>query len=201
MNSLRCTFLDLGKVLVDYESVRFGECVQSLTGIEVARLRPLLRDLAIEYECGRMTDTIFHGELCRRFGRDVSWGAFTSSWNSMFLPRSIIPDELLARLVRRTDLWVISNTNPVHFNYIRRHYSFVRYLRGFILSYEVGAMKPDPVIFRNALARAGCEASEALFVDDSAENIEAARKLGIDAFQFVDAVHLEGELHRRGLLD
>ena len=43
----------------------------------------------------------------------------------------------------------------------------------------LGAAKPDPVYFRAALEMAGVGAGEALFVDDSAENIVAATALGL----------------------
>lgn len=43
----------------------------------------------------------------------------------------------------------------------------------------LGAAKPDPDYFRAALEMAGVGAGEALFVDDSAENIVAATALGL----------------------
>lgn len=55
----------------------------------------------------------------------------------------------------------------------------------YVLSFEVGAAKPDPRIFREALARLGVPAEEALMVGDSAENDGAARQLGCD-FALVD---------------
>ncbi|MBO3725696.1 HAD-IA family hydrolase [Actinomyces bowdenii] len=46
-------------------------------------------------------------------------------------------------------------------------------------SCEVGAAKPDPAYFRAVLDLAGVGAGQALFVDDNAQNIAAARALGI----------------------
>ncbi|MBO0837205.1 MAG: HAD family phosphatase [Actinobacteria bacterium] len=48
-----------------------------------------------------------------------------------------------------------------------------------VISAEVGVAKPAAGIFRIALDRLGVGARECVFVDDSAENIEAARALGI----------------------
>ena len=61
-------------------------------------------------------------------------------------------------------------------------------------------MKPDPKIFEDAIAHAGCAAAECFFTDDLAPNVEAARTHGIDAVQFESAAQLEGELQARGLL-
>lgn len=55
----------------------------------------------------------------------------------------------------------------------------------YVLSFEVGAAKPDPRIFREALTRLEVPADEALMVGDSEENDGAARQLGCD-FALVD---------------
>ncbi len=54
----------------------------------------------------------------------------------------------------------------------------------FVNSYNVGARKPDPEIFLEALKISGSLPEETLLVDDSLENVEAAKKLGINAIQF-----------------
>ena len=69
-----------------------------------------------------------------------------------------------------------------------------------MLSYEVGALKPDDKIYREAIQRAGCRPEECFFTDDIAINVDAARNNGMDAVQFVSAAQLEGELKARGVL-
>jgi HAD superfamily hydrolase (TIGR01509 family) len=68
------------------------------------------------------------------------------------------------------------------------------------LSFEVGAAKPDPAHFAAALAFAGAAPHESVFADDRRENVDAARRLGIDAFVVRNSRMLEEELTRRGLL-
>ncbi len=55
-----------------------------------------------------------------------------------------------------------------------------------IYSCEVGMGKPEAPIFQYALERLGVQPEEAIFVDDVPANVEAARKLGIRAMQFLD---------------
>lgn len=63
----------------------------------------------------------------------------------------------------------------------------------------LGAAKPDPDYFRAALAMAGVSTSEALFVDDSAENIAAAAALGLRTLHHpTDA---GGRVLRRGVVE
>jgi putative hydrolase of the HAD superfamily len=63
----------------------------------------------------------------------------------------------------------------------------------FVNSYNVGARKPDPKIFLEALKITGSLPEETLLVDDSAENVEAAKKLGINAIQFENFERFMGE--------
>jgi FMN phosphatase YigB (HAD superfamily) len=50
-----------------------------------------------------------------------------------------------------------------------------------VLSFEVGAMKPEPAILRLALERLGAVPGDAVLVDDLTANLDAARALGMDA--------------------
>ena len=73
-------------------------------------------------------------------------------------------------------------------------------LTGVICSGQEGVIKPDPAIYLLACARFGVAPEDFLFVDDSAKNIEAAAKLGLDVHHFTDPAELRPALERRGLL-
>ena len=68
----------------------------------------------------------------------------------------------------------------------------------YVLSFEVGAAKPDPRIFEAALATLGVAASDALMVGDSVENDGAARELGC-GFVYVDPLPIAER--PQGLID
>jgi putative hydrolase of the HAD superfamily len=53
-----------------------------------------------------------------------------------------------------------------------------------VISAEVGIMKPEPRIYQIALDQLGVTATEAVFVDDSPANVEAARALGMYGILF-----------------
>jgi glucose-1-phosphatase len=193
---LSCCLLDLGKVLLDFDLSRLGRCVHTLTGVTPEQLRAaaLADDLAIRYESGKVSDAEFHEQICRRIGRPLTWDQFVNAWNSIFLPDSILPDHLIDRLTTSLDVWIISNTNPLHFRFIRRNYAFLRNVKGCILSYEVGYLKPDRRIFLHAVAVTGVEPARTVFIDDQEANVEAARLLGFNALHFVGAAQLEQQL-------
>ncbi len=202
LKNYRAIFLDLGKVLVDFDLREFGRRILPRAGITAEELRQyILADgLAVAYETGSVGDAGFHQELCRRMKVNVPWPDFVEAWNSIFIEQPVISGDVLDKLRAKAPLWIISNTNKLHFDFIAQRYPFLRKFKGYVLSHEVGAAKPHPRIFQHALSRAGVEPHEALFVDDQAENVESARKMGLDAFQFVSADQFRLELEMRELL-
>jgi 2-haloacid dehalogenase/putative hydrolase of the HAD superfamily len=73
-------------------------------------------------------------------------------------------------------------------------------LDGRIVSGREGLMKPDAAIFHLICRRFGLAPGQALFVDDSARNIEAARALGFQTHHFTDPTALRPALEACGLL-
>jgi putative hydrolase of the HAD superfamily len=67
----------------------------------------------------------------------------------------------------------------------------------FVTSAEVGIMKPDPHIYTITLERLTVSPTEAIFVDDFIENVEAARSLGMQAIHFLDPLQLRRQLEER----
>ena len=95
---------------------------------------------------------------------------------------------------------LLSNTNAIHFEMVRRTYPILRHFDAFCLSYEVKAMKPDPKIYRAAVEMAGCLPEECFYTDDIAAYVEGAQRIGIDAVQFEGAEQLQREMRARGIL-
>ena len=77
--------------------------------------------------------------------------------------------------------------------------SFLKNMDGIIFSCEVKQIKPEPEIYKTVLGRYNLEPSETVFLDDRAENCEAARKLGIHAIQFKNFKQAAGELEKLGV--
>jgi putative hydrolase of the HAD superfamily len=122
---------------------------------------------------------------------------FCGIWSSIFLPETLIPEDLLRGIASRYRLVLLSNTNAIHFEMIRENYPLLRHFHALVLSYEVGAMKPSPLFYAKAVEAAGCLPEECFFTDDIPEYVEGARRYGIDAVQFQSAAQIEGELRRR----
>ena len=59
---------------------------------------------------------------------------------------------------------------------------------------DEGMIKPDPAAFKLTLERLGVEPGEVVFIDDTPEHVEAARKLGIQGIIFTTAAALKNDL-------
>ena len=68
----------------------------------------------------------------------------------------------------------------------RQHFNIEHYFQGWVVSGESGLYKPDPRIYQLLLDKLPCAAHEALFVDDSLRNLEAAAALGLQTAHFSD---------------
>lgn len=68
----------------------------------------------------------------------------------------------------------------------REVYPFIDYFDGVVISCEVGLMKPEPQVYILAAESVGVQPEEALFIDDFIENIEGARRAGMQALHFQD---------------
>jgi 2-haloacid dehalogenase len=97
-------------------------------------------------------------------------------------------------------LFGLSNFSIEKFHLVRNRYEFFNWFEDILLSAEVKLVKPDPRIYQALLDRIQREPGECILVDDSAQNVEAARKLGLDGIHFRSAEQLKNELAERGIL-
>jgi glucose-1-phosphatase len=198
---IRTLIFDLGKVIVPFDFGRGYRAMEGLCGLAAADIPKRIgaTDLVIRFETGLVSPEDFVTELSAMLGLRVNYAQFCELWSSIFLPETLIPDAMLESLSRRYRMLLLSNTNAIHFSMIRERYPFIRHFDDLVLSHEVKAMKPSPVIYREAIARAGCAAEECFFTDDIAAYVEGARKEGIDAVQFVSLEKLQEDLRSRGI--
>ena len=199
---IKTILFDLGNVIVSFDFKRAFGRLQPLCNYEVSDIPRRLRgtDLIHRFEAGEIGPRQFVADLCKVLDLEIDYDEFCSIWTGVFLPEPLISESLVRNLAGRYRLIIVSNTNPIHFGMIQRTYPLLQHFDDYVLSYEVGALKPDRKIYEAAVARAECSAGECFFTDDLAVNVQAAREHGMDAVQFLSAVQLERELQTRGLL-
>ncbi|MCB2086823.1 MAG: HAD family phosphatase [Sphingomonadaceae bacterium] len=109
--------------------------------------------------------------------------------------------ELIEQLAARdVPLFAITNFGTDFWAQFRPAQPVLDHFRDIVVSGHERLVKPGSAIFRLAAARFGHAPERMLFIDDSLPNVEAAARLGWHAHHFTDAVTLEADLTRHGLL-
>ncbi len=192
--------LDLGNVLVKVDHLRFCRRLADLAGLtaEEVYARVFESDLEPGYDTGQLTSEEFHRRVMEHFGVALPFSQFSSWWNDIFDPMEGMA-ELAGRLAARYPLYLVSNTNTLHFAYIRKNYAFLDYFQSFVLSFEVGSRKPEPAIYQALIQRTGRPASQCLFVDDKLPFVTTAREQGLVSWRFTSPADFIRCLQRHGL--
>ncbi|MGB7437620.1 MAG: HAD family phosphatase [Candidatus Acidiferrum sp.] len=155
----------------------------------------------LDWQQGRMSARDWHLNLCQRLGLSLDFEQFTSAWNSALDPNPIHPDSLFEYLGKHYRLGLLSNTDLIHVAYLEKTYSFFEYFPKSVRTYScsVGACKPDPLIFREALRTCKVTAGQAVYIDDIAAFVDAARALGYAAIQFRNPEQLRKDFSALGI--
>ncbi len=102
--------------------------------------------------------------------------------------------DYVRRLRARYRTAMLSNSWARDGRAMAEKFGFADCFDAFVTSAEVGVMKPDPRIYHIAMQRLGASPSESVFVDDFAENVEAACRLGMHVIHFTVPAQARGQL-------
>lgn len=194
---------DLGNTLIKlaYERVLGNVCRDA--GVSRDELVEILEQPGgyRDMERGAITFREFYDFLCDKAGYRGTLLDLRAVWVDFFDGFMPGAETLLERIREKYRVAFLSNSNEIHADLVPRQFaSLFRKDDRFIFSNRFRVAKPDPEIFRRALEVIGALPQHVVFVDDLMENVTAARSVGIQSFQFVDAEQLTGELRREGLL-
>ena len=134
--------------------------------------------------------------LCRRFPRKSALiTAYFERWGEMLGGAHDGSVEILRRLKSAgLPLYAVTNWSAETFPIAQARFDFLDWFDGIVVSGEVGVIKPDHRIFEILCERHSFQADEAVFIDDSAKNIAAAREFGMHAIKFTDSASLARDL-------
>jgi HAD superfamily hydrolase (TIGR01509 family) len=196
-------FFDLGNVLLFFSHLRMCEQIGQLLALPSCVVHKELTEKGFrdQYERGQITSEMYHQSLCAVAQKHISFEDLLEATSNIFSPNwAMLP--LLTELKRKGHLLLLlSNTCEAHFSFAQRHYAdLLRPFDGFILSYEVGAIKPEEAIFKAALKKTPAPPSNCFYIDDIPEFIEAAARVDIPGVVFTGIDPLIDELKEREFL-
>ncbi|MCC2545451.1 HAD family phosphatase [Hymenobacter sp. BT175] len=180
---------DFGGVIIniDYQLTLQAMRALSSAGTTIEFTQQQQSELFDNLETGRLTPDEFRDGLRRSYDLQTTDAQLDEAWNAMLLD---VPAERLTLLrelrAQGYQTALLSNTNAVHIGEINerlaRQYGhrqgIADELDRVFYSQQVGLRKPGEEIFRHVLREMNWRAEETLFIEDSLQHIETARRLG-----------------------
>lgn len=182
--------LDLGGVIINLN--------QELTDKAFQQLFPTNHNLILEdskalqlfenYETNQVSTAEFL-QFFKTFNPFINENQIIAAWNKMLLDIPFERIDLIKKLSKIYNVFLLSNTNELHYQTIEKQYQniskegvFESLFKKAYLSYRIGLRKPNQEIFENLLFDAHLKPENTLFIDDSLEHINAASTLGIRTY-------------------
>ena len=204
MSHVGFLYFDLGNVLLHFDHGIACRQMAEVSGLTPAAVRQTVFEsgLELQYERGELTTVAFYEEFCRRTSTRPAMAPLLEAASRIFAANEPV-FELVEQLRLRSPLprGILSNTCEAHWTHVVAEYPLItRAFPLLTLSYLEVCVKPDAEIYTRAQQHTGLDAEQLFFVDDRAENVDAAREAGWDAVQYESAAQLRGELEARGVL-
>lgn len=203
---IRAVVFDFGGVLFDWSPLHlYGELIPDVAERAHFLANICSPDWNIRQDGGRTLKDGTELLVAEHPQHETMIRAFYDRWPEML--RGPLPDGvalLQALHGHGVPLFGLTNWSAETFPYALQNYNFLQLFRDIVVSGVEQCIKPDDVIYQIALTRYGkhlpaLQPSELVFLDDSARNVDAARRLGWHAIHHVDCAETVKQLNALGL--
>ena len=182
---IKAVLFDLGKVILDFNFKPAFLRLAKSTPLGVAEIEDYFwrSGLEVLYDGGKISSFEFYQEVKRVLKHTLSYRQFQNVWNNVFTQKKEMV-RLVRRLSRTMRLVLISNTNAMHYEYVRKKYPVLDHFDKHILSFKERVRKPDERIYRTAAKACRAKPEEIFYIDDREDLTDAAKELGFNTFTF-----------------
>ena len=179
------TFLfDIGRVLLDFD---FEGSLQRLLPPDCpdphARLARLL-ERKDQFEAGAINPHDYTLWALEVLGSEATVDEFRHAWQRIFTPNQPMWENVRALAAAGHRLILFSNTNAIHCPWVFEAFPEFSLFDSAVLSFEVGAIKPQPAIYQHALDAHDLTPQETLYIDDLPQNIATGIDFGFHCHQY-----------------
>lgn len=188
-NQISTIIFDFGNVIIDIDMSTTFQELSTLTGYDFTSLAEEETDLFLQYEKGQISSEAFLNKIIRKSKFPTQANDIVLIWNRILksIPKDRI--QLLESLKEKYNLYLLSNTNPLHIQWAHRYFKRTFNIENFetalfkqvFYSYQLACRKPEIVIYEKVQNQLQVEKSAILFIDDLTENIKTAQQYGWNA--------------------
>lgn len=198
----KTVFMDLGNVLVGVNEKKAIKLFADEFGIKEEKIKKVSdSELEQDFADGKIDMEEYIQELNNFFtnsNKEFTFSRLLEIWESPFT-KIDSTERILEQLLGQTRVFALSNTNPLHIAAVKSNFpGLLEKFQKKIYSYDAGASKPKKEIYEYALDVADARANNSIFIDDLEENVEGAKKVGIQAHQYQNEKELIKFLRKHG---
>ena len=195
---IRNVVFDVGNVLVKLHYRPFIEYL-ARAGVDMTDLPYWLRQVDIEgHERGEFPGELLLQRVATMSPVPLDLAELRTQWLSMFERWDEMFD-LASGLMTDYRVYLLSNIGDLHWAHLDALYGLETMVHGACASYRVGAIKPQPEIYRKAEQMFDLDPAATVFLDDLPRNVEAARVCGWHAIHHTDAGLSRDQLRALGV--
>ena len=186
----KAIIFDLGNVLLPIDlglTYEAFAAYSSLSAVEIEK-KILENQLWVPYESGLQSDEEFRVFLCEHLSLNCTDSEFDEAFSALLLDFHQGVYDWVESLTSSFQLYLLSNTSSIHakrFTQVKlgpEGQNLFSLFNRVYYSFEMGLVKPNPLIYQQVLEENALNPSDALFFDDNVANINSANLLGIQSF-------------------
>lgn len=192
MNNIKNIIFDYGNVIfhIDFNKVAEAWKQLGITNAHEFYGHRQQDDVFNALECGQITPEAFR-ERIRELTKkpDLTDAQIDGAWNAIFVGIPEGNHELLAKLKGKYRTFLLSNINAIHYDYVHKYLKAEfgmenndQLFEKVYYSHLMGKRKPDAGIFEQVLEENNLDPAETLFIDDSPQHLDTAKKLGMQTY-------------------
>jgi putative hydrolase of the HAD superfamily len=202
-NKINVIIFDLGNVLVDFNHRIAADRISKFTEKSPDEIFNIFFDSELTglFEEGKISPKDFFSKIKDMLNLELDYDAFLPIWNEIFFltKENLAVYNLAKQLKNNYKIALLSNINILHFDYLKEKFPVFDAFHNIIASYEVGARKPHPLIYKKTLDILESLPRQVFYTDDRPELAQSAKELGIRGFVFRGIEQLKEDLVNSGV--
>ena len=192
---------DLGNVVINVSQKLMFRKFAKNSGKPINEIEKIYENSADrrKFEMGKLNPIQFYNSMKKDMALNLSFREFKKIYTGIFSHNKEI-EKIIPKLKKKYRLILLSNTDEMHYDYIKKEFKILNYFDDFVLSYKVKCRKPNPLIFLKAIQKSKTFPWNCVYFDDILEFVWMAGLLGIKAVQYRGIGKLKRNLKEAAVL-
>ena len=179
---------DLGQTIIHFDKEYFFDGLSKVeNNLKIPRLKRFISENELEtlVSKSKITNKEYFLKLKKKFKLKIGYSDFIYIYSDIFWENPQMKKFIEALYGgNKFKLFLMSNTDPAHFNFVMRNFPYVNLIKKKVLSYKVKMIKPGKQIFKYIIGQYNIKPEETIFIDDLQDNINTASLLGFNTIRY-----------------